>query len=261
MQKSDSFVVDIAGTGDPIIFLHGLGSTASVWEPQTRYLSDKCTTIRYDLAGSGRSIRSGTLSVADWVKDLETILQSRAIDRARFVGHSLGTLVLQHFAVKHPDVVLGMTLIGINRGPNEQRRKAMRDRAARVRSEGLEAIVEGVAKGTLSSHSFSTKPELIGFVRELLLRQDRESYAISCEAAASAEAVDISKIVCPVLVISGADDSVSPPETGKAAADELPNGRFALVENCGHWQPIEQPTQTTALIGEFFSRLGLSNTL
>jgi len=255
LQSSDTpLAVDCRGTGQPIIFLHGLGSTSSVWEPQFRALADGFMAMRYDLRGSGRSEHNAPLSIESWGNDLLALMKARDIQKARFVGHSLGTLILQHFAVNHPEKVASLAFIGVNRAPTEQRRQAVRERVAKVRENGIAPIADTVVKGGLSPYSFEHKPEVVGFVRELLLAQSREGYAACCEAMAASVAADISKIKCPVLVISGEDDTVSPPANGEAFAQELSNGAFVMIEQCGHWQPIEQPAAVSAALKTFFTR-------
>jgi pimeloyl-ACP methyl ester carboxylesterase len=252
--NAKSLAVDVRGTGEPIIFLHGLGSTSSVWEPQTRALSNRFQAIRYDLEGAGRSPLTGPLSIESWVDDLGAIMAAQGIAKARFVGHSLGTLILQHFTVQNPERVVSLALIGVNRAPTEARRQTVRDRVAKVRAEGIESIADTVVKGGLSPHSYESKPEIVGFVRELLLRQDRDGYAACCEAMAASNAADISKVSCPTLVLSGQDDNVSPVAIGEAFAKELPNAQFQLLEQCGHWQPIEQPAAVNSALATFFSK-------
>jgi 3-oxoadipate enol-lactonase len=249
-----SLAVDVRGTGEPIIFLHGLGSTNSVWEPQARALSERFQVIRYDLEGAGRSPLTGPLSIESWVDDLKAIMDAQKIAKARFVGHSLGTLILQHFSVQNPDKVTSLALIGVNRAPNEQRRQAVRERVAKVRAEGIESIAETVVKGGLSPYSYDNKLEIVGFVRELLLRQNRDGYAACCEAMAASNAADITNITCPTLVLSGKDDNVSPAANGEVFAKELPNAEFQLIEQCGHWQPIEQPAAVNSALAAFFTK-------
>jgi 3-oxoadipate enol-lactonase len=249
--RGKRLAVEKQGTGEPVVLVHGLGSTGNVWEPAVRALSDKFTLLRYDLEGAGRSALAGALSIDGWVADLGALLDRHEIAKARFVGHSLGTLILQHFAVRHPGRVEKLALLGVNRAPPEARRQAVRERAAKVRAEGIEAIVEAVVKGGLSPYSLANKPEIVAFVRELLLRQDAEGYASSCEAMAASVAVDPKAIACPVLVIAGADDAVSPPATGEGLAGELPNGKFLLLQQCGHWLPIEQPAAVNEALRNF----------
>jgi len=249
--RGKKLAVEKQGSGDPVVLLHGLGSTANVWEPQVRALADRFTLLRYDLEGAGRSAYAGTLSIDGWVQDLKALLDQQGIGKARLVGHSLGTLILQHFAVAYPMHVEKLVFIGVNRAPPEARRQAVRDRVAKVRAEGLDAIVDTVVKGGVSPHTLADKPEVVAFVRELLLRQPPEGYARSCEAMASSTAADVGAIKVPVLLIAGRDDGVSPVANSEGMAADLANAQLRILEQCGHWHPIEQPAGVTQALREF----------
>ena len=236
------------GEGEAIVFVHGLGSTSSVWEAQIRHFKSRFKTVRYDLDGSGRSSPSGELTVQGWVEDLSRLLEFYEVKTAHFVGHSLGTLILQHFAVQHPHKVIDLCLLGTNRSPNEQRRKALADRIKKVSSEGLNSIVDAVVEGTLSSEILKKKPELAGYVRELLLGQSDSGYLASLHAVMGATAADASQIKCPVLAIYGVEDKVSPQAVAEAFVAELPRGKMLGVDECGHWHPIEQPAVINAAL-------------
>jgi len=243
--------VEKQGSGEPVVLLHGLGSTANVWEPQVRALSDRFTMVRFDLEGAGRSPYAGALSIDGWVQDLKALLDLERIGRARLVGHSLGTLILQHFAVAYPMHVEKLAFIGVNRAPPEARRQAIRERAAKVRAEGVDGIVDTIVKGGVSPHTFEHKPEVLALVRELLTRQPPEGYARSCEAMASAVAADVAAIKAPVLLVPGRDDGISPVANSEGMAADLTNAQVRILEQCGHWHPIEQPAALTQALREF----------
>ena len=249
--RGKTLSIEKQGQGEAVVLVHGLGSTANVWEPQVRALSDRFTLVRYDLEGAGRSAYAGSLSIDGWVDDLTAILDLHGFTKARLVGHSLGTLILQHFAVKHPQRIRKLVFIGLNRAPPEARRQAIRERVAKVRAEGIDAIVEAVVKGGLSPHTAEQKPEVAAFVRELLTRQPVEGYARSCEAMAAAIAADVSAIRAPVLLIAGRDDTISPVANSEGMAADLPDARVQVIERCGHWHPIEQPAAVSQALREF----------
>ena len=249
--RGKTLSVEKHGSGDPVVLLHGLGSTANVWEPQVRALAERFTLVRYDLEGAGRSPCTSALSIDGWVQDLKALLDLERIGKARLVGHSLGTLILQHFAVAYPMHVGKLVLIGVNRAPPEARRQAVRERVAKVRAEGLDAIVDTVVKGGLSPHTLADKPEVVAFVRELLTRQPTEGYARSCEAMAAAVAADVGGIQAPVLLVAGRDDGISPVANSEGIAADLPNAQLRVLEQCGHWHPIEQPAGVTQALREF----------
>jgi 3-oxoadipate enol-lactonase len=249
--RGKSLSIEKQGQGDAVVLLHGLGSTLNVWEPQVRALADRFTLVRYDLEGAGRSPYAGPLSIDSWVDDLAAILDLHGLSKARLVGHSLGTLILQHFAVKHPTRVEKLVFIGVNRAPPEARRQAIRERVAKVRADGIDAIVETVVKGGLSPHTADEKPEVVAFVRELLTRQPAEGYARSCEAMAAAVAADVGAIRVPVLLLAGADDAISPVANSEGLAADLADARVHVIERCGHWHPIEQPAAVSQALRDF----------
>jgi pimeloyl-ACP methyl ester carboxylesterase len=249
--RGKKLAVEKQGSGDAVVLLHGLGSTMNVWEPQVRALADRFTLVRLDLEGAGRSPFTGALSIEGWVEDLKAVLDELQIAKASFVGHSLGTLILQHFAVAYPQQIAKLVFIGVNRAPPEARRQAIRDRVAKVRAEGIDAIVETVVKGGLSPHTLAEKPEVVAFVRELLTRQSDEGYARSCEAMAAAVAADVSGVTAPLLLVAGRDDNVSPVANSEGLAADLRHAQLRILEQCGHWHPIEQPAAVSQALREF----------
>jgi 3-oxoadipate enol-lactonase len=242
---------EIDGTGEPVIMLHGLGGTTNVWGAQAKASATKFKTIRFDLEGSGRSPAVSTLSVQGWVDDLSGLMRSEGIASARIVAHSLGTLIAQHFAAAYPERVSRLALLGVNRAPPDERRQALRDRAAKVRSEGLEAIVDNVVSAGTSAQARADNPLIEPFARELVLRQPAEGYARSCEAVAASKTADISHIRCPVLLIAGEEDSVSPPKISEGLASTLSDAKLVVLEKCGHWMPIERPQEVARALLAF----------
>jgi len=246
--------VEVAGTGAPVIMVHGLGGTANVWQPQVQALADRYRIVRLDLEGSGRSPFHGPLSVERWVANVESAMARADVQRAAIVAHSLGTLIAQHFAARYPERVDRMALLGVNRAPEDARRQTVRDRAAKVRSGGMLAIADGVINAALSQQTRQQKPEVAAAVREFLLRQDPEGYARSCESVAESVGADLSRITCPVLLIAGSDDTVSPPAASQNIARELRDARVEVLDGCGHWMTLERPMAVNEHLAAFLSR-------
>ena len=246
-----SLAVETAGSGPPLILVHGLGGTANVWQPQVGDLAERHTVVRFDLQGSGRSPATGALSIDRWVADIEHLMARLGLDRAAFAAHSLGTLIVQHFAARHPHRVERLVLLGVNRAPEESRRQTVRDRAAKVRKEGMMAIADGVIKAALSEDTRQRKPEVVACVREMLLRQDPEGYARSCEAVAESVGADLARIVSPVLLVAGSEDTVSPPASSERMAADLEHARVEVLHGCGHWLTLERPFEVRALLADF----------
>ena len=107
---------------------------------------------------SGRHRAARPLRVQDWVDDLAGLLDALHIERFHGVGHSLGTLVLQEFAAREPQRVASLALLAINRGPSEERRAAMRERARKVAAGGIGPLIETLIQAGPSPQTRADAP-------------------------------------------------------------------------------------------------------
>ncbi len=240
-----------SGHGPAVVLVHGLGGTRHVWAPQAHSLEARFSVVRFDLRGSGESVAREALSIDGWVRDLEAVIDTLGAAPVRLVGHSLGTLVAQHYTARHPQRVARLALLGVNRAPEDARRQTVRDRAQKVRADGMGAIVDSVIASALSAHTREQSPGVVDTVRGLLAGQDPEGYARSCEAVAASSGADLARITCPVLLVAGRDDTVSPPAASQKMADELADARVIVLERCGHWMTLERPLEVTQALLEF----------
>lgn len=245
--------VERHGDGVPLIMVHGLGGTSNAWGPQADVLSQSFTVIRPDLEGSGRSPCQGKLSIQSFVDDLVALMDVWGIDSAHLAGHSMGTIICQHLAAEHPNRVKYLALMGPLAAPPDDARNAIRVRATLARAEGLESIADAIVQAATSHHTKAKRPEVAAFVRELILRQDPEGYARSCEALAEAQAADVSRLECPVLLLTGSEDAVAPPDAVRALGANFKNANVGILNHCGHWTPLEQAGAVTDALATFFT--------
>jgi 3-oxoadipate enol-lactonase len=239
------------GQGEAVVMVHGLGGTSNVWQAQAKALSQGFRVIRPDLPGSGRSRHEGKLSIDGFVQELKALFDREAIDKAVLVGHSLGTLVVQHFAVKYPDRVSKLVLVGPVKAPADAGRQGPRDRARKVRAEGMEAIADAVVAAATSPCEQVQASIAPAMIRELLMRQVAEAYAATCEALSDAQEPNQQAISCSTLLVVGSDDKVGPPAVAREIASRLPNAKVVEVPDAGHWLTLEQPAAVTSAIEAF----------
>jgi pimeloyl-ACP methyl ester carboxylesterase len=247
----DHLWIEDAGAGPPVLLVHGLGGTSTYYEPLARRLVHSHRVIRLDLAGHGRSRLAGRPSIGGWTIEATGVLDSLGVDHASVVGHSMGTLVVQQRAAAHPDRIDKLVLLGPVRAQTEAAKVATRERAAKVRAGGMRAVADGIVAAALSPTVAAEHPEVVGFVRALLLGQDPEAYALACEALAAAEGTDPSAVRTEALLITGTDDGVSPPDAIRDLAAAMPNAHAEVLDACGHWAALERRAEVDDLVSRF----------
>jgi pimeloyl-ACP methyl ester carboxylesterase len=254
----DRMAVEEDGEGPAVVCVHGLGGTSNTWTPVMAALA-RHRVVRVDLPGSGRSQRvEGELSIQRYVDALLETCQRLDIARAHWLGHSMGTIVCQHVAAAHPKRVASVALFGPLIAPADAARTAMKARAARARggAAAMQEITEGLLDAALSADTRQRQPLAVALVRESLLRQDAEGYARSCEALASAPAAAVESIEAPVLLVTGDEDGVAPPQAVRAMAERFHRARstrVVVLPKCGHWTPVERAEDCQRELREFLS--------
>lgn len=249
--------VEREGDGDAVIMIHGLGGTSNTWQPLLPALSGM-DVIRPDLPGAGRSaVPEGPIDVALLVSSLAAMLDDLAIASAHVVGHSFGTLLAQHLGMKRPDLVRSLLLFGPIIEPADAARERLRGRAKLVREKGMAAVADQVTAGGMAAGAAETNAAAFAFVRESHMRQSAEGFARSCEALAGARRADPAALRMPVMIVTGEEDGVSPPQAAWQLSEDIGAAPVRILPACGHWAPLEKPDECKR-IATAFLREGLN---
>jgi len=245
--------VSVSGEGEPLIMVHGLGGNASVWGSLTDALSRMFKVVAIDLEGAGLSPNQAVkMTIDGCIEDILGIMDALEADAAHLMGHSIGTVICELLTAKHPERVKSLVLLGALHDVPQGARSALKDRADKVRKEGMVEVANAVTQAGTSAETKTSRPEIAAFTREMLLRQDPEGYARYCEAASGADVADLGKIRCPVLLITGNEDVVGPPATSKKMKESLSNAQMIIVNGVGHQTTIEKPEPVRSGIVNFY---------
>lgn len=259
LHQFDRMVIEDEGEGPVVVCVHGLGGSSNSFTPLMQALA-RHRVLRVDLPGSGRSQQAeGALSIERFVQSLISMCSRLGVAQAHWIGHSMGSIVCQHVATTQPGLVQSLALFGPLMAPADPAREGLRARAAKARSEGvagMHEITQTLLGAALSADTRQRLPLAVAFVRESLMRQDAEAYARNCEALAQAQAARVETIAAPVLLVTGDEDGVAPPQAVRSMAEKLHAARSTRVEvlaRCGHWTPIERPDECQRVLSAFLA--------
>jgi pimeloyl-ACP methyl ester carboxylesterase len=245
-------------SGPPVIFVHGLGGSAEFFTPliQCLGLDKSCSLHCFDLEGHGLSPTSplSKITIESFAADVNGVFEKANIapdTGATIVAHSLGCLIAIQFALKYPNKVSKLVLLGPPPSPlPEAGRTATYARAVTVRTKGMPGIVDAVATAGTSEKSKTSVA--LAAVRMSLLSQDPEGYAKACTALAGADGLDFGAIQVETLIVTGKEDKTSPPQLCEKYAKEM-NGKAKLhtLEDVGHWHVFEDVQSVAKAIESF----------
>lgn len=235
-------------TGPPAIFVHGLGGSTEDWRPLIEMTGLKAyNCILFDLEGHGLSPTTPTsrLSIASFAADLQAICsQNNITTGVTLVAHSLGCLVALKLAQDNPGLISKLVLLGPLQNPlPKAASEELHTRAALVRSEGLSGVIDGVTSQETSQTTQSSNFLALSAVRLSLLAQSVEGYAKACTALAETTVgLDIDRVDAETLIVTGADDRISPPQVCNDYKQRFAKAAHVeVLEGVGHWHNFEDP--------------------
>lgn len=233
-----------------VVLIHLLGGSHAMWEPQLHALAPGHRVVRCDLRGHGASpVPDGSYEMADLGTDVLALLDHVGARRAHLVGISLGGMVAMWLAARHPERVDRLVVISTSAhlGPPER----WRERAARVRADGVEAIADDVVSRWFTPGFLARQPAEVAAVRRMLVATPAAGYAACCGAIERMDLTgDLPSIRAPTLAIAAADDASTPPEHLRRIAAAVPGARVVVLEDAAHLTTIERAGEVNALLLE-----------
>jgi 3-oxoadipate enol-lactonase len=233
------------GPGDaPVLVLsNSLGTALGMWDEQLPALAEHFRVLRYDQRGHGRSpAPPGPYTVAELAGDALGLLDLLGLERVSFCGVSLGGMTGMWLAINTPERIdrLALCCTSAHLPPREM----WTERAATVRAEGTEAVVDGALERWFTPALAKRRPEVVERTRRTLLDTPAEGYASACEAIGSHDLrAELGSIHAPTLVLAAADDPATPPEHGRRIVEAVDGARLVVLERARHLAAVERPEE------------------
>ena len=243
---------DFGGPEDGRLLLLGpsLGtSAATLWTGAAERLREHIRVVAWDLPGHGRSGVAEPFTMAELAAGVLAIADEFSAETFDYAGDSVGGCVGLQLLLDAPHRVASATVLctGAAIGTAD----SWRERAAAVRSIGIEAMLSGAVQRWFSPGFTERRPDVSSALLHALRDTDPESYAQTCEALSSFDVTArLSEILTPVLAIAGRDDVPTPPESLRRIASGVKDGRLVVLDGVGHLAPAEAPAEVARLITE-----------
>ncbi len=245
---------ETSGHGEPLVFIHGLGSSTRDWAPQVAEFCTKYNVITEDLRGHGQSDKPpGPYSIPMFASDTAGLLGELGTTPAHVVGISLGGAVALQLALDAPALVRSLTVVnsGPSLGGTPEQQKAEIDRRVNiVQQMGMRAMGQALAPNLFP------KPEHESLRRDFIENWASNDPQAYIEATRSMLGWDVTSqipgIRCPALILT-ADQDYTPVAAKEAYARTMPNARVKVIPNTHHAIPMEAPEAFNVALMQFLA--------
>ena len=263
MERARVNGVDLAyelrGAGSPLVMIHGAQGDQTMFAGLAAAFADRYRVLTFDQRGSGLSEKPDMpYSIAMLADDTAALMDHLGIRAAPIIGVSMGGMIAQEFALRHPkktqSLILGCTTPG---GPNAIRRDgAALANAYSTKPMSAEERGKALAEAAFTKGYITAHPEVITSMIESRRQRpiDSTAFAHRMKAAGEHNTYDrLGQIQCPTLVITGKDDALIAWENSRVIAEHIAGAKLVVLEPAGHCFWMEQPAQTQHAIAQFLS--------
>jgi len=254
------------GDGPAFVLLHGWTGCKEDWQDHIDVLATKYRVIAYDHRGHGASEHAGNYSFPQLLADLEGVLSVLGVDECALLGHSMGGMIVQMFALTSPQRVRAMILEDTGTGRvrmPEPHRQVILGLVSLAREQGMEAVfgLQERAGGLAPENPAAARlreehPERVEQQKKKFLAVDPAAYGDLLHEMMEQEdrLVALSSLAIPSLVMVGEHD-VAFHRISHRMVERMADTRLAWIEGAGHSPHSEAPESWRASVCGFLDEV------
>src|SRR5690606_26928725 len=232
-----------------LVLSHSLLLSLDAWDGIVADLAPDYRVIRYDLRGHGRTeATEGAYSMSQLADDVVALLDALGIERAHYVGLSIGGGIGQVLAARNPDRVGKLVLAATGPKTPPEGAAQWQARIADVRNGGIETQVQPFLDRWFTE---SADPAVVERTAALMRATSVAGFIGCCEALTHHDALEhLGAIKAPTLVLTGAQDMGSPPALGDLLASKIPGAVHKTIADAAHQIALQHPGPFAAAVRE-----------
>lgn len=248
----------IEGTGEPVVFVHGNGSTHETWGGVIAGMRGRYRCISYDLRGHSPSAPPlDEVSLDIFVDDLDRLRAELQLEQFRLVGHSLGAFIAAAYTARYPEHVRAVALLAAPADRSDADRAAGARLIARLRAEGVAPVMASLVQSWYRPEFLAREPEALqvrlnqiaSIADDVFVR----TYALYTETEI---APLLPLIACPALVMTGELARGCGADVARRVAEKLASPSLVVFETLRNGILTEIPDKVAEKLVSFFAGEG-----
>lgn len=240
-----------------VVLSHAIGCDLTMWDGLANQLAADSRVIAYDHRGHGSSESpAGAYTMADLADDAAALLRELDTGPVVWIGLSMGGMVGQELALRHPALVRALVLANTTSGYPQAARDAWKQRIATVNESGIEAIADAVMGRYFHDGFRADHAATVARFRRRVVSTDTVGYTGCCNAVGTVDTTArLAAIQAPTLVIAGELDQGTPIEMSQTLVDGISGAKLEILLQASHLSYIEQPAAFSQTVRAFIADL------
>ena len=241
----------------PLVTLsHSLATDLSMWDPQAAVLKSEYRVLRYDTRGhGGTDAPQGPYTLELLADDVKELLRVLGLPNTHFMGISMGGMIGQILALKHPDMLRSLILCDTSSRIPEEALPVWDERIGLAQKQGMDFLVENTMERWFTA-SFRRKPlPALDKIRAMIRTTPLKGYLGCSQAIMKLNLTErLGQIGMPTLILVGEEDPGTPVAASQVIHQQIKGSQLVILKSAAHLSNIEQQDAFNAAVLDFLGR-------
>jgi (E)-2-((N-methylformamido)methylene)succinate hydrolase len=237
----------------PIVFIHGVGLTHEIWQPQLNFFKEH-TTLSYDILGHGKThLEKNELNFDDFSDQLINLLDKLEIEKIHLVGFSIGSLIARNFAIRFNSRLQSLTLLCSIFKRSEEEQQIVNERFAQAKRDLK--LSKQALKRWFTDKYLEENPDTYEKITSILSANNMSNFLKVYELFVFHKNDEkFEDIKANTLVMTGEHDSGSTVKMSEKLCDIISNSELKIIKNGKHLCGIEYANEVNLALKEFIDK-------